>query len=229
MKKYKVLLFDIDDTLLDFDKAETLSIIECFIKYDIKYNSDVVKHYKEINLRYWKEFEKGNITIPNLMVDRFKELLSIYKKELVGIASEFNEYYLSRLNLKNEIIPNADIVIKKLLKNYQIYPASNGVGDTQVARVESSKLKGLFTKYYISGFIGYQKPSVDFFNYIFNDLKDIKKSEILMIGDSLTSDIKGGINAGIDTCFFNYRGYDIGEVKPTYVINKLEELFAILN
>ena len=229
MKKYKVLLFDIDDTLLDFDKAETLSIIECFEKYDIKYNSDVVKHYKEINLRYWKEFEKGNTTIPNLMVDRFKELLSIYKKELVNIASEFNEYYLSRLNQKNDIIPNADIVIKKLLKEYQIFPASNGVGDTQVARVESSKLKGLFTKYYISGFIGYQKPSIDFYNYIFNDLKDIKKSEILMIGDSLSSDIKGGINAGIDTCFFNYRGYEIGEVKPTFVINKLEELFAILN
>lgn len=226
--KYKVLLFDIDDTLLDFDKAETLSIIECFEKYNISYNDDVVKHYKEINLSYWKEFEKGNTTIPKLMVDRFKKLLSIYKKELIDKASEFNEYYLSRLNMKSDIIPGADIVIRKLLKDFIIIPASNGVGDTQVERVESSRLKGLFSKYYISGYIGYQKPSVEFFDYIFKDLKDVDKSEILMIGDSLTSDIKGGINAGIDTCWFNYRNHERGSVKPTYEINSLEELFDIV-
>lgn len=226
--KYKVLLFDIDDTLLDFDKAETLSIIECFEKYNISYNDDVVKHYKEINLSYWKEFEKGNTTIPKLMVDRFKKLLSIYKEELVGIASEFNEYYLSRLNLKNDIIPNADIVIKELKKYYKIYPASNGVGATQVDRIESSKLKGLFDKYYVSGFIGYQKPSIEFFDYIFNDLKEYKKEDFLMIGDSETSDINGGINAGIDTCYFNNRAKKLKSAKPKYEINNLLDLLKIL-
>lgn len=226
--KYKVLLFDIDDTLLDFDKAETLSIIECFKKFNVPYNDETVKDYKRINLSYWQEFEKGNTTIPNLMVDRFKELLSKYKKDIVECASEFNEYYLSRLNKKNEIIPYADIVIKELKKDYIVIPASNGVGQTQVDRIESSKLKGLFDKFYISGFIGYQKPQKEFFDYIFNDLKGVDKSEILMIGDSLTSDIKGGINAGIDTCWFNYRNHERGSVKPTYEIKNLEKLFDIL-
>ena len=226
--KYKVLLFDIDDTLLDFDKAETAAIIECFEKYHIKYDDKVVKHYKDINLSYWKMFEKGLTTIPNLMVDRFRTLLSLYQKDLVPKAPEFNEYYLSRLNLKNDIIEGADIVIKELKKKYQIYPASNGVGPTQVERVESSKLKGLFDKYYISGFIGYQKPQKEFFDYIMNDLKDIKKEEILIIGDSLTSDINGGINYGIDTCFFNYRNKDKGNIIPTMEIKNLKELIKIL-
>ena len=226
--KYKVLLFDIDDTLLDFDKAETLSIIECFEKYNIPYNDNVVKDYKDINLSYWKEFEKGNTTIPKLMVDRFITLLSKYKKELVNIADEFNEYYLDRLNKKNEIIPNADIVIKELKKNYIVIPASNGVGATQVERVESSLLKGLFDKYYISGFIGYQKPQKEFFNYIFNDLKEYHKEDFLMIGDSETSDINGGINAGIDTCYFNFRGKKLRLAKPTYEINDLLDLLEIL-
>ena len=226
--KYKVLLFDIDDTLLDFDKAETASINECFIKYNIKYDDEVVRKYKEINLSYWKMFEKGLITIPELMVDRFRTLLSLYQKDLVDSAVEFNDYYLSRLNLKNEIIEDADIVIKELKKKYQIYPASNGVGATQVERVESSKLKGLFDKYYISGFIGYQKPQKEFFDYIMNDLKDIKKEEILMIGDSLSSDIMGGINYGIDTCYFNYRNHDKGNINPTMEIKSLKDLLTIL-
>lgn len=226
--KYKVLLFDIDDTLLDFDKAETLSIIECFEKFNVPYNDETVKDYKRINLSYWQEFEKGNTTIPKLMVDRFKELLSKYKKDIVECASEFNEYYLSRLNKKNEIIPYADIVIKELKKDYIVIPASNGVGQTQVDRIESSKLKGLFDKFYISGFIGYQKPQKEFFDYIFNDLKEYKKEDFLMIGDSETSDIRGGINAGIDTCFFNFRGKSLKNTQPTYEINSLLDLYKIL-
>ena len=227
-KKYKVILIDIDDTLLDFDKAETASIIECLNKYDIKYNEEVVKKYKEINLDHWHMFERGLTTIPELMVNRFKVFLGIYKPELINNAKEFNEYYLSRLNEKNEIIDGADIVIKELLKWYDVIPASNGVGETQIRRIETSKLQGLFNKYYISGFIGYQKPQKEFFDYIFKDLKDIKKDEILMVGDSLTSDIQGGHNVGIDTCWFNYRNKDIGSSKPTYVINDLFELLTLL-
>lgn len=232
-KKYKVLLFDIDDTLLDFDKAETLSLIECFQKYNISYNDEVINNYKKINLSYWQEYEKGTITIPNLMIARFVDLLGPYRLDLnkdglIDFAKEFNEYYLSRLNKKNDIIDGADVIIKKLCKDFLIYPASNGVGATQVERVESSKLKGLFSKYYISGFIGFQKPQIEFFNYIFNDLKDIKKEKILMIGDSLTSDILGGINAKIDTCWFNYRSRIKGNVHPTYEIKSLDELLNIV-
>ena len=227
-KKYKVILIDIDDTLLDFDKAETSSIIECLNQYDIKYSEEAVKKYKEINLDHWHMFENGLTTIPELMVNRFKVFLGIYKPELVDHANEFNNCYLSRLNEKNDIIDGADVVIKELLKGYVVIPASNGVGETQVKRLETSLLQGLFKKYYISGFIGYQKPQKEFFDYIFKDLDSINKQEILMIGDSLSSDIQGGINAGIDTCWFNYRNKDIGSYKPTYVINSLLDLLTLL-
>ena len=102
--------------------------------------------------------------------------------------------------MKNRMLLNnlKESGIKELKKDYIVIPASNGVGQTQVDRIESSKLKGLFDKFYISGFIGYQKPQKEFFDYIFNDLKEYKKEDFLMIGDSETSDIRGGINAGID-------------------------------
>lgn len=228
MRKYKVILFDIDDTLLDFDKAETNAIIDSLNHFDIEYDDSKIKLYKDINLKYWKEFEKGKTTIPELMVNRFQEFLMIVKKDLVRNAKEFNSYYLDRLNYGHDIIKDADIVIKKLINKYLVYPASNGIGPTQINRVESSALKGLFTKYYVSGFIGYQKPQKEFFDYIFNDLKNIKKEEFLMVGDSLTSDIKGGINAGIDTCWFNYRSKENKDVKPTYTITELKELLEIL-
>ena len=227
--KYKVLLFDIDDTLLDFDKAETSAIVDCFKKYHIEYNEDVIKDYKKINLSFWHQFEQGLTTIPKLMVDRFMVLLGKYQPSLVDNAKEFNEYYLSRLNKKNDIIDGADDVIKELKKKYLVIPASNGVGKTQIARLESSKLQGLFDRYYISGLIGYQKPKKEFFDFIFHDLSDYKKEDFLMIGDSLSSDIQGGINAEIDTCFFNYRNKELGNYQPTYIIKDLKELLEILN
>lgn len=225
---YKVILIDIDDTLLDFDKAETAALIDTLEKYNIKYDEHVIKDYKRINLDYWHKFEKGLTTIPELMIDRFRDFLSIHKIESLDKTKDINEYYLSRLNEKNDIIPDACEVIRELQKKYQVYPASNGVGETQVRRIETSQLKGLFSKYYISGFIGNRKPEKAFFDYIFNDLNGVKKEEFLMVGDSLSSDIQGGINAGIDTCFFNHRGKAVKDVKPTYEIKELKELLEIL-
>lgn len=227
---YKVLLFDIDDTILDFDKAETNAITATLKKYGIIPNIDIIKDYKKINDDEWKRFEKGLTTIPTLMQDRFVTLFTKYGKASdIALVPEINEFYLNELNKTSDIVDGVDVVLNKLKDKYEIYPASNGVGQTQVDRLESSLVKGIFKRYYVSGFIGYQKPQKEFFDYIFKDLSITNPKEVLMIGDSLTSDILGGINAGVDTCWFNYRNKvnDKG-INPTYEIKRIEEIFEIL-
>lgn len=227
---YEILLMDIDNTLFDFDKAEDKAIHIALKHYDIEPTDEVVNTFKTINKGLWKKFELGEITKERLLAQRFEELFAYFKKDEHlerNISSEVNTYYLSKLADSSDLMPYAYEVLESLSKRCKIYPVTNAVYKTQIKRINNSTVKDFFSGVYISEVIGIQKPYKGFFDFVFNDLKIEDKSKVLLVGDSLGADIIGGINYGIDTCWYNPKGIDSNGVKPTYEIKCLKELLEI--
>jgi YjjG family noncanonical pyrimidine nucleotidase len=227
---YEILLMDIDNTLFNFDMAEDKAIHVALAHYDIEPTFEVVSKFKSINKGLWKQFERGEITKERLLAKRFEELFVFLNRQdhlKNNISNEVNTYYLSKLSDSSDLMPFAYEVLEELSKNKKIYPVTNAVYKTQVKRINNSTVKDFFSGVYISESIGIQKPYKGFFDYVFEDLKILDKSKVLLVGDSLTADIIGGINYGIDTCWYNPKGLDSNGVKPTYEIKCLKELLEI--
>jgi len=223
LSKYKYLLFDIDDTILSFEKAEHKALSLALLKVGVNPTNKVLSHYHDINISYWKQVEIGLITRDECLIKRFDEFLPIYGINMD--SHEFEDLYRSYLNKQHYLMNNARKVLKVLKEKYLIYSVSNGVLNTQLVRVKAAKLNDLFDKMYISEAIGVNKPDPRFIEYIINDDKSFDKTKALIIGDSLTSDIKLGVNTNIDTCWFNFNNQtNNSDIKPTYEIHSLLEL-----
>ena len=227
---YDILLVDIDNTIFNFDIAEDKAIHVALKHNDIEPTDEVVNKFKTINKALWKKFELGEITKERLLAQRFEELFAFLgKMEHLknNISSEVNAYYLNQLSNSSDLMPDAYEVLEELSKTHKIYPVTNAVYKTQTKRINNSTVKQFFNGVYISEVIGVQKPYQGFFDFVFNDLKITDKSKVLMVGDSLIADIVGGINYGIDTCWYNHKNADSQGVKPTYEIKSLKELLNI--
>ena len=226
MKNYKTILIDLDDTLLDFQKSEDVAIRTTIKTLGVEPTDEVVATYKQINLKYWKMFERGEIEREALLVARFKEfcgLLNITNKDF----SLLNETYFHYLSSTPFEIEGADEFLQKLSEKYNIYVITNGVKRVQTKRLSLVNITKYFKKIFISEEIGYQKPSIEYFDYVLNDLNLTNKDEILVIGDSLSSDIQGGINAGIDTMWYNPKGLR-SNLNYTYQISEYDDFFKII-
>lgn len=227
MNRYNNILIDADDTLLDFHKAEREGFKKVFIENNLEYNEYIFKTYKKINSYLWSEFEKGRISKEDITSNRFKilfENLSIQSDD-VYIRKEYQKalgegYYL---------IDGALELCEALYLKCSLYCVTNGLVQTQQSRFKGAKLNKYFKDIFVSEKVGYQKPSIEYFNYVFNHIPNIDLSKTIIIGDSLSSDIQGGNNAGIDTCWFNPKGIknETG-LKITYEISKLDELKKII-
>lgn len=197
----RVLLFDADGTILDFEKSEENAFYITSISYKIKSNEKIFIDYKIINNNLWESFEKGEITKAELVNIRFKKLFTLYNLDIDDV--EFNKSYLDNLKLGGYKIDHAEEVLKELIKENTLFLVTNGIEYVQNSRLKFSGLDKYFSKIYVSEKIGYQKPKIEFFNYIFKDNPDLDFRNSLIIGDSLTSDILGGNNANIKTVWFN--------------------------
>ena len=222
---YKYLLFDLDNTLLDFSKAEARSLKDTFKHFGKTINDNDLENFRVINLKYWKMFELGKISKEQLLVSRFNEFFSKISINTIN-PSDFNSYYLNALTNSAEEINGSYELIKKL-NGFDLSIITNGVTHTQKTRIDKSRIGKYFNHIYISDEIGYQKPKKEFFDYVFKDLNITNKKEVLLIGDSLTSDIIGGINYGIDTVWFNPNNLE-SDIKPIYIIKKLDEIENVL-
>lgn len=223
---YKTILIDLDDTLLDFQKSEDVAIRTTIKTLGIEPTEDVVSAYKEINLKYWKMFERKEIEREALLIARFKEfceLLNVTNKDF----SLLNETYFHYLSSSPFEIDGADEFLNKLSQKYDIYVITNGVKRVQTIRLSLVNITKYFKKIYISEEIGYQKPSIEFFDFVLNDLNITNKEEVLIIGDSLSSDIQGGINSGIDTVWYNPKKLK-SNINFTYEIKNYDEFFEII-
>lgn len=225
--KYKMIIFDADDTLFDFQKAEAYAFEKALNEMGLAYKEEYLKVYIELNKKIWKEMEDGKITQEELKQERFRRFLD--QVNLEGDTLKFSNSFLRNLSEAGFLFDDSLDLVKQLSKSYRLVMITNGLTRVQKYRVREHPIAKYFEKVIISEEIGYKKPDSNIFEKGLSGLLPVNKSEILMVGDSLTSDIQGGINYGIDTCWFNLSNKENDTlIKPTYLIKKLKELLDIL-
>ncbi|WP_438494194.1 YjjG family noncanonical pyrimidine nucleotidase [Paenibacillus sp. IHBB 3054] len=225
--KYEVILFDADDTLFDYGMAEGQAFLNVFAHFGLPTGAEeYAASYREINQALWKDLEQGRITSAALRVERFNRLFAHHKLEYSPEA--FSEVYLRFLGEGTYLIQGA-VELCGELTGCRLAIITNGIKDVQLSRIQGSPLCNTFEQIIISEEAGSQKPEPGIFDYAFAKLGITDKSKVLIVGDSLTSDIQGGMNYGIDTCWFNplEKANEAG-IKPTYEIRDLSELLGII-
>lgn len=227
MKQYTHLLFDVDNTILNFDRAEEVALARILQKYGPTLDQERLHDtYHKINRSMWQAYERGEMTREDLLNSRFFETFYIFDITVDGeaLAAE----YQAMLAEGHEAITGAAEMLHALC-DIPKYVVSNGVGTTQYKRLEDSDMIQHFKAIYVSEDVGFHKPQIEFFEHVFTHSPEINRETTLIIGDSLTSDIQGGINAGIDTCWFNfYQEENTTSIVPTYTITSLDALLKLL-
>ncbi|MGL5379880.1 YjjG family noncanonical pyrimidine nucleotidase [Clostridium sp.] len=226
--KYEVILFDADDTLFDFKKTEDYAFNKLLENFNIggdKANCREI--YNKINSKLWKDFEQGLITSDALKVERFVRFLEELNEN--HDASEFSNKYVEFLGEGSFIFDEAVELLEYLKEKYRLAIITNGLAKVQNNRIRKSEIANYFEDFIISDEVKIAKPDARIFEYALKSLNHIDKSKVLMVGDSLSSDIKGGQNFGIDTCWFNINGIkNESEIKPTYEIKNILELKELI-
>jgi 2-haloacid dehalogenase len=220
-KKYKYLLFDIDDTILDFQKAEYNAFLMLLNDYNIEFKEEYYEVYRKENHRLWKEYELGNIKRHEIFDNRMIPLFNYLK--INDDPKKASYRFLEYLSKGAYLIGNSYKVLERLSKKYKLYIISNGEPSVQYPRIKEVGIDKFFSKIFISEEIGYSKPNKEFFTYIENNILGFNKEEAIVIGDSLTSDIKGAINYGIDCCWFNPNDKET-DLNIKYIIASLDEI-----
>lgn len=223
----KTVFFDIDDTLLDFHKAESEAIRQTFLELGIEPTDELIELYSRINLSQWKLLEKGEISRPELLTRRFDIL---YSQLGLSISSEkTQDIYEEKLSQGAYFLEGAEELLQALSGKYELYVVSNGTAYVQNRRIAKLGLSKYFREIFISEYVGFDKPSKDYFDACFAKIPGLEKDKSIIVGDSLTSDIRGGINAGLKTCWYNPRlSSKNPEIPADYEIHKLSELPELL-
>ena len=223
MKKYDVFLFDADDTLYDYTPSAVYALKTMFERYGIHYTAGIQARYNEINSQTWASYEQGEISGDELQRVRFERLFD--EMGVTHDVDDFNTRYLYELGKGLFLVEGALEICREIVShNKQIYIITNGLIATQEARAIHSPLNQYMSGIFVSQAIGHQKPSKEYFDHVAAHIPGAK-DKMLIIGDSLTSDIAGGNNAGIDTCWLNInKTVNPTNIKPTYEINYLLQL-----
>lgn len=226
---YKYLLWDIDGTILDFLASEAYAIRTLFNRYNLGECSDeMLSVYSGINIKYWKMLERGELTKPEILIGRFREFFGIIGVDAT-IAEDFNNDYQITLGDHIEFVGNAEDILLSQKGKYTLAAVTNGTGVAQEKKLRLSGLDKIFDEIFISEYIGAEKPNKEFFDCVFERLGITDKKEVLIIGDSLTSDMKGGFLSGIDTCWFNpLHEENTLNISITYEIDVLDKLKDIV-
>ncbi len=226
-KRYDIVLLDADETVYDFKLAEKTAVSETLRKFGVEPTDDTVSLYSDINLSCWKALERGELSRDDLKPYRFKKLFETIGAEPCDF-NEVNSAYEHRLSQCSFLLDGALEFVKKLHKFCKIYLATNGLTIPQTGRFDRAAIKPYVDGIYISEQIGVSKPDKGYFDYIFNDLGVTDKSRVIMVGDSLTSDMLGGRNAGIDTCLYLGSSEPTGSELCDHEIREYDEFFDIL-
>ena len=220
------LLLDLDDTILDFHKAERIALSKTFRDFGLEPAEDVLDLYHKINKWHWEQLELGVMTRDQVLVNRFGALF-----EKVGMTVDpaaCAKSYESNLGIGHYFLPGAEEAVKRLKEHYRLFLVSNGTATVQHSRLTSAGLYPYFEQVFISQEIGYNKPDKAYFDRCFERIPGFAPEKALMVGDSLTSDIKGGINAGLKTVWVNPAHKNCGDIRPDYEIEGLSDLEGLL-
>lgn len=223
----KFLFFDLDDTLLDFHKAEAWALRQALIQSGIEPTDAIVARYSEINQSQWELLEEKKLTREQVLIRRFRLL---FQELGVHASCEDTQHCYENLLAKgHDFMPGAPELLELLKGRYQLYLVSNGTAMVQDCRLRDSGIEQYFQGVFISERIGVDKPQKEFFDRSFATIPDFDPSQAMIVGDSLTSDIRGGNNAGIQTCWYNPKHKPRrADIHVDYEISDLMELPKLL-
>ena len=221
------LFLDLDDTILDFHKAERIALSKTIRQFGVEPTEEVLHRYHLINKWHWEQLEQGKLTREEVLQNRFGVLFSelgvMADKEACARAYEKN------LSIGHFFLPGAEEAVARLSQKYRLFLASNGTASVQHGRMTSANLYRFFEKVFVSQEIGHNKPSKAYFDGCFAQIPGFDKAKAIIVGDSLFSDIRGGINAGIATCWVNPNHRPVLEgITPDYQIETLPQLLPLL-
>jgi len=226
----KTVLFDLDDTIFDFSRAEHSAISQTFRELGIDPTDEVISLYSRINQEQWERLQRNEIDRDEVRIGRFRRLFAILGIDADAVNTQ--RVYEYNLGSYHYYIDGAEDLLKALYKRYDLYIVSNGTTSVQDRRIAASGIAKYFKDIFISERVGYNKPSVEFFNFCIDRIKDFDKDSAIIIGDSLTSDILGGKNVGIKTCHYQRAGVlERGascDIIPDYRVNSLDEIISLL-
>ncbi|HNB73241.1 MAG TPA: YjjG family noncanonical pyrimidine nucleotidase [Acidobacteriota bacterium] len=226
-KHYPWLWFDADGTLFDYNQAEPIAIKNTFDALKLPFQDEYLAIYRRINQQLWQALERGEITPAALHARRFELLMETIQLDFP--PSQFGAAFMEQLALRDELIDGAHEVLHQLQEKCRVAIVTNGLQFVQRSRIALSPLKQYITELIISEEVGIAKPEAGFFEIAAARTGYPPKNEVLIIGDSLTSDIQGGADFGIDTCWFNPAAHSRpNDVPITYEISHLRELLEVL-
>lgn len=225
--RYDVILFDADGTLLDFHKSEAEAIREAMTDNGIEPTDEKVELYSKINLGLWKMLERGEIEKSVLVYRRFEMLLDALGER--ADAKKMADDYMRELSVRGYVLDGAEDMCRALYGKVKMYIVTNGVEFIQRGRYARCGIDKYFDGVFISDCVGFEKPAGEYFEYVSKKLGGLDKSRTLIVGDSLTSDMRGGINYGIDTCWYNPCGAECpSDMKLTYIAKSFDDVLGII-
>lgn len=223
----KFVFLDLDNTLLDFNKSESNALKEAFAEMNVYADDSIAEMYSKINSDMWKLLEKKKITRDELTVKRFAILFA--KLNVNADPFEAHRRYASKLSKQVFFIDGAIDLLENLQGKYKLYAATNGNAEIQHGRIERSGIGKYFDKIFISQEVGFNKPDREFFEGCFKQIENFDRKKAVILGDSLSSDITGGKNAGIYTCLYSPHNTEIKDVIPDRIITSLAQFEECLN
>ncbi|MBI1224148.1 MAG: noncanonical pyrimidine nucleotidase, YjjG family [Bacteroidetes bacterium] len=226
--RYNWILFDADDTLFDFKRSARYALGQTLNDFKIDVTESNFQIYENINHEVWLAFERQEINaleLRKIRFERFLEAVGEYRDPL-----EMNRHYLQLLSKTHFMLEGAvDLVENLKQKKYRMGLITNGLREVQRSRIAQAKMDHYFDVVVVSDEIGVSKPHLGFFEYTYEKMGVPDKTEVIVVGDSLNSDIQGGNNFGVDTCWYNpFEAANLTAHFPTYQIHKLEALMEIL-
>lgn len=230
MKRYEFLLFDLDYTLLDFDADMTMAFENLYraFAFDkaVPYSRDMLDLYERCNNAWWRKFENGECTKPELFTGRFEDFLR--EAGLSADVGKLNDEYFRFLGTGGTVYPGALEMLERLAKEYKIYIITNGYAASAKTRIANSGVGKLIEDYFVSEAVGFAKPDRRYFDYVESHIPGFEKEKALVIGDSLLTDMQGAKNAGLDSLWYHPAGRDGMERPYTYFAKSYEEIEALL-
>ena len=224
---FEFLFLDLDDTILDFQKAEAVALSKTLRSFGLEPTETVLKRYNLINKAHWEALERKELTREQVLVGRFHVLF-----EEMGIEAEpvkVARTYENNLSIGHWFLPGAEEAVERLSKKYKLYLASNGTAKVQAGRLKSANISRFFEEVFVSQELGANKPSLEYFEKCFARIPGFDRRKAIIVGDSLTSDILGGQNAGIATCWVNpHHKERRADIRVDYEIEALSRLEDLL-
>ena len=222
----KTVLLDLDDTILDFKMSERVALTKTLNELNIEPTEEIIKKYSKYNISQWKRLELGEISREEVKVNRYKLLFDDIKVD--ASPEKATAIYEENLAHGHYFVDGAKEMLYSVYNDYNLYVVSNGAEKVQEGRMKSADINHCFKGIFISEVVGFEKPNVEFFNKVFSQIENFNADEAVIIGDSLSSDIKGGKNAKIKTVWFNPNGLECNYIVPDFQISSLDEIKPLL-